>query len=132
MADLELLAAFLDRTPFTRWPPGLTISSPKRSRRCRTRRPTPRRARQSRRCCSGRLGEAGYAAFALPEDGGPPDLRACCLVREALAAASPLADSIFALQCLGAQPILLGGSAELKRTFPARGDRRARRWRLLR
>ncbi len=38
-------------------------------------------------------------------------------MREALAAASPLADSIFALQCLGAQPILLGGSPELRERF---------------
>lgn len=67
------------------------------------------------------LGRAGFAALALPEavDGSAerPDLRACCLVREALAAASPLADSVFALQCLGSQPVLLGGSPELRRRF---------------
>ena len=38
------------------------------------------------------------------------DLRGCCLTREALAEASPLADAVFALQGLGTTPILLGGS----------------------
>ncbi len=38
---------------------------------------------------------------------GEPDLRACCLIREALAAASPLADAVFALQALGGTPLLL-------------------------
>jgi len=43
-----------------------------------------------------------------------PDLRACCLVREALAAASPLADAVFALQALGGMPIALGGADALR------------------
>ncbi len=38
------------------------------------------------------------------------DLRGCCLMREALAAASPLADAVFALQGLGTMPLLLRGS----------------------
>src|SRR5262249_56141883 len=38
------------------------------------------------------------------------DWRACCLVREALAAISPLADAVFALQALGALPILRNGT----------------------
>jgi acyl-CoA dehydrogenase len=38
------------------------------------------------------------------------DLRSCCLIREALAEASPLADAVFALQALGTTPLLLGGS----------------------
>jgi acyl-CoA dehydrogenase len=38
------------------------------------------------------------------------DLRGCCLVREALAEVSPLADAVFALQGLGTTPILLNGS----------------------
>ena len=42
----------------------------------------------------------------------PFDLRACCLVREALAWASPLADEVFALQCLSVMPILLAGSKD--------------------
>lgn len=39
------------------------------------------------------------------------DLRSCCLMREALAAASPLADAVFALQGLGTMPLLLAGTA---------------------
>ena len=38
------------------------------------------------------------------------DLRACCLTREALAGAAPLADAVFALQGLGTTPVLLAGS----------------------
>jgi acyl-CoA dehydrogenase len=42
------------------------------------------------------------------------DLRGCCLTREALATASPLADAVFALQGLGTTPILMSGSAAQK------------------
>ena len=41
---------------------------------------------------------------------GARDWRGCCLAREALAAASPLADAVFALQGLGLVPILLSGN----------------------
>jgi acyl-CoA dehydrogenase len=37
------------------------------------------------------------------------DWRACSLIREGLAAASPLADAVFALQALGTVPMLLAG-----------------------
>lgn len=67
------------------------------------------------------MGEARLPRVAMPaECGGDPanverpDLRGCCLAREALAAASPLADSVFALQCLGAMPIVLGISESLR------------------
>jgi acyl-CoA dehydrogenase len=61
------------------------------------------------------LGQAGWFAPIAELD-----LRAACLVREALAAASPLADAVFALQALGTVPILLAGSAELRdRWLPA-------------
>jgi acyl-CoA dehydrogenase len=70
------------------------------------------------------LGAAGWLAHAVPaEHGGAPagpDLRACCLLREALAAASPLADAVFALQALGSLPISLAGSAaQRERWLPA-------------
>ncbi|MEO8635690.1 MAG: acyl-CoA dehydrogenase family protein [Gemmatimonadales bacterium] len=42
------------------------------------------------------------------------DLRGCCLTREALAEASPLADAVFALQALGTTPMLLSGSVAQK------------------
>lgn len=61
------------------------------------------------------LGAAGWFAPIVDQD-----LRACCLIREALAAASPLADAVFALQALGSLPIVLAGSAEAKeRWLPA-------------
>ena len=57
------------------------------------------------------LGDAGWLAYAVPAD-GRLDLRACCLIREALAATSPLADAVFALQCLGTQPLRVEPAAE--------------------
>ncbi len=53
------------------------------------------------------LRESGLLRFIAPFD-----LRACCLVREALAWASPLADEVFALQCLSVTPMLLAANAE--------------------
>jgi acyl-CoA dehydrogenase len=76
-------------------------------------------ARREARVLVARLGEAGFLRWAVAadaDDGTPRfDLRAACLVREALAAASPLADSVFALQCLGSMPIALAGSEEQRR-----------------
>ncbi len=64
------------------------------------------------------LGQGGWSAYAVPADYGGPSravaLRACCLIREALAAASPLADAVFALQCLGSMPIALAGGEEVR------------------
>ncbi len=75
---------------------------------------------QARRLLA-KLGEGGWCRHAVPARFGgaaePIDLRACCLIREALAAASPLADSVFALQCLGSLPLSLGGRKELKRIW---------------
>lgn len=61
----------------------------------------------------------GLVDYAIePEFGGSgPDFRALCLIREALASRSPLADSVFALQCLGSMPLTLGGSQKLKREW---------------
>ena len=42
------------------------------------------------------------------------DLRACCLIRETLGEASPLADAVFALQALGTTPLLLSGTQAQK------------------
>jgi alkylation response protein AidB-like acyl-CoA dehydrogenase len=76
------------------------------------------------------LGEEGWLGYAVPEAWGghwpEPDLRACCLIREALAAASPLADAVFALQCLGSMPIILAGSeAQRGRWLPEVASGRA-------
>ncbi|HJR53183.1 MAG TPA: acyl-CoA dehydrogenase family protein [Gemmatimonadota bacterium] len=50
------------------------------------------------------LGGGGWLA-AIPSR----DLRSIALAREAIAAASPLADAVYALQALGAMPIILAG-----------------------
>lgn len=58
------------------------------------------------------LGAQGWTGYAIPAayGGRGLDLRACCLIREAIAGVSPLADALFALQCLGSMPITIGGS----------------------
>jgi alkylation response protein AidB-like acyl-CoA dehydrogenase len=71
-----------------------------------------------------RIGRSGLVGHAVPGDfGGTPggiDLRGCALVRETLAAVSPLADSVFGVQCLGGMPLVLSGSAEQReRWLPA-------------
>lgn len=69
-------------------------------------------ARRQARDLLGRIGAAGlYAPIAEQH------LRSCCLVRESLAAASPLADAVFALQALGTLPIVLAGTDEVKRRW---------------
>ena len=66
-------------------------------------------ARTEARALLGLLGAGGWLQpiFDL-------DLRGCCLTREALGEASPLADAVFALQGLGTTPILLGGTPAQK------------------
>ena len=55
------------------------------------------------------MGQAGLFEPILAHD-----YRGCCLVREELSFHSPLADAVFALQALGATPLLLGGDAAQK------------------
>jgi acyl-CoA dehydrogenase len=74
-------------------------------------------ARLQAREILGLLGDSGWANYAVPsvsEAGLTLDSRACCLIREALAGASSLADEVFALQCLAAVPIALGGNEALR------------------
>lgn len=68
-------------------------------------------ARSEARALLGLLGAGGWLQPILDLD-----LRGCCLMREALGEASPLADAVFALQGLGTTPILLSGA-------PAQKDR---------
>ncbi len=64
------------------------------------------------------LGVAGWFAPITEQD-----LRACSLIREGLASASPLADAVFALHALSATPIILNGNTELReRWVPAMAD----------
>ena len=46
-----------------------------------------------------------------------PDMRGICLLREALAARSGLADAVFGVQGLGSYPIVLAGSAALRKRY---------------
>jgi acyl-CoA dehydrogenase len=69
-------------------------------------------ARRQARDIMARLGAGGWYRPIVEQD-----LRGCCLIRETLAAASPLADAVFALQALGALPIVLAGSEELSRRW---------------
>lgn len=69
-------------------------------------------ARREARDLLALLGRAGWYAPIVEQH-----LRSCCLVREALAAASPLADAVFALQALGTLPIILAGSDEQRRRW---------------
>ena len=66
-------------------------------------------ARKEARALLALLGAGGWLQPILDLD-----LRACCLTREALGHASPLADAVFALQGLGTTPILLAGSQAQK------------------
>jgi acyl-CoA dehydrogenase len=73
------------------------------------------------------LGEAGLAAYCVPEAYGGPrknvDCRSLCLIREALGWASGFADTLFALQGLGSYPITLAGTDEQKsRWLPSVGQ----------
>jgi acyl-CoA dehydrogenase len=61
-------------------------------------------ARTQAREILGLLGRDGWYAPIEAQD-----FRSCCLVREALGAASPLADAVYALQALGSIPLILGG-----------------------
>lgn len=71
-------------------------------------------ARTEARALLGLLGAGGWLQPILDLD-----LRGCCLMREALGEASPLADAVFALQGLGTTPILLGGSPAQKQRWLA-------------
>jgi acyl-CoA dehydrogenase len=72
-------------------------------------------ARRLARTLLQQLGEGGWF-----ETIGTQDWRGCCLVREALAAAAPLADAVFALQALGTVPLLLSSNAaQRERWVPA-------------
>jgi acyl-CoA dehydrogenase len=66
-------------------------------------------ARHQARDLLAKLGAAGW--FKPIRD---QDWRACCLIREALGATSPLADAVFALQALGVVPMLLSHNEAMR------------------
>jgi acyl-CoA dehydrogenase len=109
MPDTRLIRTFLEphHTPFAERATGFAMGEI-------AQRPEPVEdtdARREARALLGLLGAGGWLQPILDLD-----LRGCCLMREALGEASPLADAVFALQGLGTTPILLGGS-------PAQKDR---------
>jgi acyl-CoA dehydrogenase len=67
------------------------------------------------------LGAAGWLRYAVPREHGGAldtlDVRSLCIVRETLGYVSGLAEFAFAMQGLGAGPISLFGSGELKRRY---------------
>jgi acyl-CoA dehydrogenase len=67
------------------------------------------------------IGAEGWIRHAVPAahggEPGAPALGVLCAIREALAAASPLADAVFALQGLGSMPITLSANEEQKRRW---------------
>lgn len=69
-------------------------------------------ARHQARDLLAKLGAAGWF-----EPIRVQDWRACCIVREALAAASPLADAVFALQALGVVPMLLSANETMRKRW---------------
>ncbi|HXS81107.1 MAG TPA: acyl-CoA dehydrogenase family protein [Methylomirabilota bacterium] len=71
-------------------------------------------ARREARTLLAAMGTAGVLAPLAAMD-----WRGCCLAREALAAASPLADAVFALQGLGLVPILVSGNAAMRERWLA-------------
>jgi len=78
-------------------------------------------AREEARALMKLLGDAGWLRHVVPREfGGVHHVPHCvelCLIREALAWASPLADAVFALQALGSMPIVLSDNAEMQRRW---------------
>ncbi len=77
----------------------------------------------ARRVAEAMGAEHGLYAHLLPGEDAPVDVRSLCVVRDALAYRSPLADAIFAVQGLGSYPIALAGSdAQKQALLPALRD----------
>ena len=103
MPDTRLIRTFLQphHTPFAEKAAGFAMGEIA----TRPDPPDDAAARKEARALLGMLGAGGWLQPIMDLD-----LRGCCLMREALGEASPLADAVFALQGLGTTPILLGGS----------------------
>jgi acyl-CoA dehydrogenase len=71
----------------------------------------------------GRAAAAGLLPIFVGDGQIGPSLRPLCLAREAIAASSGFADSVFAVQGLGSYPIVLAGSDRLKREYVAEAAR---------
>jgi acyl-CoA dehydrogenase len=102
--DLHPIRAFLDESHTALLAKAQTFTREVLSKRKHAE--TDVEARTEARILLKLMGEAG-----LFEPIRARDYRGCCLLREELGFHSPLADAVFALQALGATPLLLGGSA---------------------
>lgn len=69
------------------------------------------------RALAAELASWGLLEHALPRPGGVVDVRSVCMIREALAYVSPLADNVFVMQGLGTGPLWLAGSDALKQRY---------------
>ncbi len=112
MPDPATIRAFLDDHHLT-----LLESLERFARKELATRPLPHsdpEARQDATELLRAMGRAELIRYVVPEAWGghpdAPDFRAACLIRETLAAWSPLADAVFALQALGSQPLVRAGS----------------------
>ena len=105
--DVQTVRAFLD-TEHHAWAERVEAFA-NAELRARPEPPDDASARADARELLALMGEAG-----LYEPIGATDLRGCCLAREAVAAASPLADAVWALQGLGITPVLLSGDNTLR------------------
>ncbi|HUF89632.1 MAG TPA: acyl-CoA dehydrogenase family protein [Gemmatimonadota bacterium] len=104
MPDVDTVRAFLDQ-PRLRF--GADVEAFARAElRPRLEPADDAAARREAREILGLLGDGGWLA-PIPKG----DLRSIALAREAIAASSPLADAVYALQALGATPIVLAGDA---------------------
>lgn len=99
---MNAVAAFLTPAHRARWTAAVTAA---RTFGAGPEPATDDAARQEARRLLGALGAAGWLSAA---DGR--DVRELCLLREAMAAASPLADEVIAIQGLGATPLALAGT----------------------
>jgi len=69
-------------------------------------------ARREARTILREIGEGGWLQALESQD-----LRALCLVRDAMAGESPLADAVVAIQALGATALILGGDTTLRQQW---------------
>src|SRR5918999_2405680 len=84
---------------------------------------------QRARTITGQLGRETFLSYVIPKDYGgvrtQVEARDLCILREELARADALADTMVAMQAMGSYPITLAGSEEQKRRYLgsiARGD----------
>lgn len=107
MSDTHTVRAFLD-PDHHEWGAGVAAFAA-RTLAPRPEPPDDDAARVEARVLLRLMGEEGIFAPI-----GSRDLRAACLAREVIAAASPLADAVWALQGLGITPLMMAAEDELR------------------